>query len=484
MSHKIDDSNDSFCSKPLTPWIAALVVTTLMLVFWVVMRREEIIKPMESEALRRNNPANTSRQGDPKFPGPVQQAAMTQPMGGMQPAAITKATPNGGMQIVNGNRPVSNYSVAAITKATPNGGMQLIANTDSKFQNSLKDAVNTIIPSVCDIHAQRVVRVPVNQPRGAQNFQFIPPFDGAIDKFIENKGYENIGAGIIVDQKGYVLTNYHVTKDATNIIVTVFGNPSKDIRADIVAQDPNLDLALLKLRADGSYPEVILGDSSFTQIGDYVVAVGSPFGIEQTVTSGIISGIRKSIVIENMRYDSLFQTDAPINHGSSGGPMVNLSGEVIGINTAIYAPTGVFSGTGFAIPINDCKDFLSSALRRNFTVPVDRRGMLAAMPKVTTVDGVPLPIHFGLEVMPINDVIAKQFKIPAGKGVLVNRVIDESPASFAGIKRGDILTAIAGAAIHSAEDIRKVVAHFKTGDNVNVRIQRNGKTDEFLVKLQ
>ncbi|MBF0531961.1 MAG: trypsin-like peptidase domain-containing protein [Candidatus Omnitrophica bacterium] len=474
----MSDQDDSFCSKPLGPWIAGLVVTAVMLVFWVVMRREDIKNVMDAE----NGTPNTVKPpnpGDPKFPGPVQQAAFP------QPAAVSRVTSNGGPQAyAQNNRNNANYAPAAITKATPNGGMQLVAGTDSKFQNSLKDAVNAIIPSVCDIHARRVVSVPAPVNTNNQDPRFAPNFDGTIDKFIENKGYENIGAGIFVDERGYILTNYHVTKDATDIFVTITGNPTRDVRADIVAQEPTLDLAVIKVRADGPFPEVKLGDSSFCQIGDYVVAVGSPFGMEQTVTSGIISGIRKSVAIQGVRYENLFQTDAPINHGSSGGPLVDLNGDVIGLNTAIYAPTGVFNGTGFAIPINDCKDFLTQALQRNFPVPVNRKGMVAAaLPKVTAMDA-SIPVRFGLEVMPVNSVIAKQFGITPGQGVLVNRVMDESAASFAGIQRGDVVTAIAGVPVASGEDIKKIVAHFRTGDSVNVRILRNGKTDEILVKLQ
>jgi serine protease Do len=267
--------------------------------------------------------------------------------------------------------------------------------------------------------------------------------------------------------------------------VTVFGNPSRDYHADIVAQAPEQDLSLIKIRGQGLFPEATLGDSSFCAIGDYVVAVGSPFGIEQTVTSGIISGIRKSILIEGVRYANLFQTDAPINRGSSGGPLVNLKGEVIGINTAIYAPTGVFSGTGFAIPINDCKSFLAENLGRNFSVPVDRKGMLAApLPAENPAQGAPAPVRFGLEVIPVNSVIAEQFGLLPGQGVLVNRVLEGSPASFAGIQRGDIITAVAGVPITVKDDIGKVIGHFKTGDNVNLRFLRNGKTDEVLVRLQ
>ncbi|MBF0494210.1 MAG: trypsin-like peptidase domain-containing protein [Candidatus Omnitrophica bacterium] len=477
-----EEKENSFCSRPIGPWVSGILIVAVMLVFWVVLKRKEIIHGVESEQLGMRFSA-PSMKGEPSFPGPVVQAAATN----IQPAVITKPTPNGGPQC-QGNQPSANYKPAAITKATPNGGMQLIAanQPDSAFQNSLKDAVNAIIPSVCDIHARRVVRVPSGaQSTDPMNLKFVPPFDGAIDKFIANKGYENIGAGIFVDQRGYILTNSHVTQEATDIVVTVFGNPAKDYQADIVAQDPKTDLALIKLRGEGVFPEVAIGDSSFVQIGDYVIAVGSPFGIEQTVTSGILSGIRKSIVIEGVRYQDLFQIDAAINRGSSGGPLVNMKGEVIGMNTAIYAPTGVFSGTGFSIPINNCKDFLTTNLRRNYTVPVDKKGMMtAAMPTVITATGVPVPVRFGIEIMPVNAVIAEQFGLGQTEGVLVNRVLDESPASFAGIMRGDIIKAIAGVVITGKDDVPKIVSHFKAGDNVNVRIFRNGKTDEILVKLQ
>lgn len=426
------DQNESFCKKPLGPWIVGLIVTAVMFVFWTVMKREEIISGMETENKEPVPPAPTQNSNGPRLPNPVQPAAF-------------QSTP---------------YQPVAITKATPNGGMQLVAApgalTASRFQNSLKDSVNKIMPSVCDIHARNVANTPAQ--------------------------YENIGAGVFIDARGYVLTNFHVTKDANEIVVTIFDNPARDVRADIVAEAPNLDLALLKVRENGPFPEAQLADSNGTQLGDYVVAVGSPFGIEQTVTSGIISGMRKAVVIDGVRYENLFQTDAPINHGSSGGPLVNLNGEVIAINTAIYAPTGVFNGTGFAIPINDCRDFLTRSLDRNFSTTPDQ-AMAGELPPTNLVPMAPTPVHFGLEVLPVNEVIAQQFGVPE-KGVLVNRVMDELPASLAGIKRGDIILSMAGYPIQSAEDIRNVVARFHLGDNVNVNILRNGIIDEVYVRLQ
>jgi len=435
----MSDQHESFCKKPLGPWIVGLIATTVMFVVWTVLKKEEIIKGMEVENKEPSTPASTTQDlNAPRFPTSVQPVAF-------------QSTP---------------YQPVAITKATPNGGMQLVAGvgapkTDSRFQNSLKNAISKVMPSVCDIHARTFNAGPV-----------------------QAGGNENIGAGIFVDARGYILTNYHVTKDANEIVVTVFANPPRDVRADVVANAPNLDLALIKVRDNGPFPEAQLGDSTFTSIGDYVIAVGSPFGIEQTVTSGIISGVRKSVMIEGLRYENLFQTDAPINHGSSGGPLVNLNGDVIAINTAIYAPTGVFNGTGFAIPINDCKTFLSQSLDRNFITTPEPNGIAAGeIPPTNLIPASTTPVHFGLEVLPVNEVIAKQFGVPQ-EGVLVNRVIDELPASLAGIKRGDIIISIAGYPIQTAEDIRDVIIRFHMGDNVNVNILRNGIIDEVFVRLQ
>ncbi|MBF0123459.1 MAG: trypsin-like peptidase domain-containing protein [Candidatus Omnitrophica bacterium] len=454
-----EEKQSEFCHQPIGPWVAGLVAISFMSVMWVVLKRDELFQPVDVEP--------------PKLP------KVSLPIPGEMKDLIPAAANTG---VAN-----SNYKAAGITKATPNGGMQLVANqvNGGGFQDSLKDAVNSIIPTVCDIHARRVPRAASRQPVDAQNLKFVPPFDGVIDKFVANKGYEKIGSGVFVDDRGYVLTNYHVTMEATDIVVTVFGNPARDYSAKIVAQDSNLDLAILKIQADGPFPEAKIGDSSWTQVGDYVVAVGSPFGIEQTVTSGIISGIRKSILIEGVRYKNLFQTDAPINRGSSGGPLVNLQGELIGINSAIYAPTGVFSGTGFAIPINDCKDFLARTLGKNYSFPVDQKGMTTvALTKFSHLAPGPVPVRFGIEVMAVDPIIAKQFGLKANQGVLVNRIIDESPASFAGIMRGDIIVAVAGVPVTDKADIPKIVSHFKTGDKVNVRFLRNGKVNEVLVRLQ
>lgn len=455
-----------FCDKSLKPWIAALIVLTALLIGWIMLKKEEIMLTGAGEEAR--SFIKEAIPADEKaFINPAQLAALPNPY------------------------PSRHYGVAAITKATPKGGIQLVANpTQTGFQNSLKDAVNSIIPSVCDVHAMWINRsgsgAGARNPKSLENLQFLPPFDGVIDKFVRNKGYENIGAGIIVDESGFILTNHHVVENATDIVVTVPGNPPMDYEAVNVAHDVMKDLALLKIKARNvTFPEARLGDSTFCEIGDYVIAVGSPFGMEQTVTSGIISGIRKSINIAGIRYENLFQTDAPINRGSSGGPLVNLGGEVIGITTAIYAPTGVFNGTGFVIPINDAKEFLSHSLGRNYPLALDRKGLFREplLNKNNLPFDNPLPIKFGIEAISINPVIAKHLGTRENRGILINRVLPDSPASFTGIQRGDIITSIAGTPVNNTRDIPGIVSHFKPGDNVNMRFTRNGRENEALIKL-
>ncbi len=466
-------SNENFCDKSLKPWFTTLIALSIFLILWVVVKREELFFTNEIEPQAVVAPVVSP--GEPAFPAPMQPANFTQPY-----------SPN-------------HYGLAAITKATPNGGVQLVANRTplAGFQNSLKDAVNRVMPAVCDVHAVFINRSGIaRRPRNPQQPMFLSPFDGVIDKFVQNRGFENIGAGVIIDQRGYILTNHHVVQDATNILITVTGNPPRDYNATTIAHDAKNDLALLKIKSNTTFPEAILGNSKFVEIGDYVIAIGSPFGMEQTVTSGIISGIRKSTMIDGVRYNNLFQTDAPINRGSSGGPLVDLNGEVIGITTAIYAPTGVFNGTGFAIPINNAKSFIEKALKRPFPLALNKRGMFAQQGNQqvnqqinqranggTVNFNAPLPMKFGVEAINLDPVMAKHLGVTMGYGVLVNKVFDNTPASLAGLQRGDAIISLAGIPVRTTKDIPGIISHLKSGDNIHLRVVRNGMTDEFLVKL-
>ena len=178
----------------------------------------------------------------------------------------------------------------------------------------------------------------------------------------KNDSGRRYGSGVVVDSAGYILTNYHVIANALVIEVTPFSSDRRTFNASVVRYSEQEDLALIKIDAGYKLPEATLGDSSKVEVGDVVIAIGSPFGMEHTATLGIISDERRSVVIDGHLYSEMLQTDAAINTGNSGGALVNIQGEVIGINTAIYAPTGVFTGVGFAIPVDRAKALLAKSL--------------------------------------------------------------------------------------------------------------------------
>jgi len=224
-------------------------------------------------------------------------------------------------------------------------------STAHRLQAGFNRAADVVRPSVVNINAVRRSGV-LPRPTAPNAPRFADPFDGVPDKVIAGQAFESIGSGVIVDERGYVLTNNHLVSRATMIMVTRFNHNNEHLPADLVAADPSLDLALLRLRGAAKFPPASFANSSQVEVGDWVLAVGNPFGLGHTVTSGIVSARRQQLTIGNVSYSNLLQTDAPINRGSSGGPLCDLDGKIVGINTAIYAPTGVFSGAGFAIPAN------------------------------------------------------------------------------------------------------------------------------------
>ena len=171
-----------------------------------------------------------------------------------------------------------------------------------------------------------------------------------------------IGSGMIVDSRGYILTCHHIISKASNVFVTPFGPDARRYRARVIAKDEDLNLALLKISASAPFPEITTGDSSQMEVADVVLAIGSPFGLEQSVTHGIISDNERDLLIGGRLYREMMQTDAPINRGSSGGPLININGEVIAVNMAIYSTTGVYSGVSFAMPVNQVKPFLGKTI--------------------------------------------------------------------------------------------------------------------------
>ena len=264
----------------------------------------------------------------------------------------------------------------------------------------------------------------------------------------------SLGSGFIIDKDGFVVTNNHVIEDADQIKVKL--NDQREFDAKIVGRDPNTDIALLKIESGDSLPVVKMGDSDALEVGQWVLAIGSPFGLEHTVTAGIVSA--KGRVIGSGPYDDFIQTDASINPGNSGGPLLNLKGEVIGINTAIIASG---NGIGFAIPINLAKDIIV-ALKNEGEVT---RGWL------------------GVAIQDLSGDMAEYYNIEDKKGVFVADVFEGDPADQAGIQRKDIILELNGEKIKTTRQLTAMIAKIPVGESATVKILRDGKEKTVQVKV-
>lgn len=327
------------------------------------------------------------------------------------------------------------------------------------LQESFAKVAEAIKPAVVNISAVQIARVQEDPQQffyGDPN-EFFYRFFGETPSFPRQprqREYrtEGTGSGVIIDAEGYILTNNHVVQGADQLTVTL--SDGKTHRGKVVGTDPRTDLAVIQIKASNPFAFAPLGDSSSMRVGDWVLAVGSPFGLQQTVTAGIVSAIRQSLNIEGRSFRNLLQTDAAINRGNSGGPLVNIKGEVIGINTAIYAPTGVFSGIGFAIPVNDAKAILRDLIQKGF---VERSWM-------------------GVEIAEVDEVIAQQFGLKTTEGALINQVLPGSPAEKAGLERGDVILEFDGKKVTNIQNLQDMVSATPTNRNVPVKILRDGKT--------
>ncbi|MBF0252742.1 MAG: trypsin-like peptidase domain-containing protein [Candidatus Omnitrophica bacterium] len=235
------------------------------------------------------------------------------------------------------------------TDVTVNSANLTLTCSDDDFAS----AFAAIRPAVVNITADKVTSTSTAQRTSGVTFD-----DPAI-QFIEE---QSLGSGIIVDPRGYIVTNAHVVSSARGIKVITFSYARTAYTAEVIKKDTINDIAILKINPTQALPTAVLGDSGMIKVAESVMAVGSPFGLEHSVTAGIISDDSRNLVIDGQTYNDMIQTDAAINRGNSGGPLVNLKGEVIGINTAIYAPTGVFTGIGFAIPINRIKPMIKEVV--------------------------------------------------------------------------------------------------------------------------
>jgi serine protease Do len=314
-----------------------------------------------------------------------------------------------------------------------------------------------VSPSIVSVRVSKTV--PGHSFGGSPHDFFGSPFEdffggeGGGEEFIQ----EGAGSGVIVSADGYILTNNHVVEGATEI--TIFTLDEQEYTATIVGTDPRTDLAVIKVDASG-LPAAKLGDSDSIQVGEWVLAIGNPFQLSHTVTAGIVSAKgRANVGVAD--YEDFLQTDAAINPGNSGGALVNLNGEVIGINTAIATTTMSNSGVGFAIPINMAESIMDELISEGRIT----RGWL------------------GVYIQPINEDLQKQFNLPSRDGALISEVMADSPAEDAGMKRGDVIVELDGEKIKDTNHLRITTAEKKVGSKVKVKVVRNGKEKMLTVKI-
>lgn len=335
-----------------------------------------------------------------------------------------------------------------------------------KWEEAIIKVAEEVGPAVVNISAVRVVRY-------RDDFsEFKSPFfnDDFFDEFFKHfvppqKEYKerSLGSGFVVREDGYILTNYHVVGKAEGKKVKVsmrIKGKEKKFAGKLVGVDPRTDLALVKIKAK-SLPVVKLGASDKLKVGERVVAIGNPFGFDHTVTDGIISAKGRNLEIKNMQYQDLLQTNAAINPGNSGGPLINLKGEVIGINTAIASPVRGFMGIGFAIPINRAKDVLQSLIEEGKVV----RGYL------------------GIIIQELTSELAQEFNVEEEAGVLIAQVMEGGAAEEAGLKEGDIIKAINGKSVKTPQALQQIIGRIKPSTKVNLLIIREGKEEIVEVKL-
>jgi putative serine protease PepD len=296
------------------------------------------------------------------------------------------------------------------------------------------------------------------------------PFFGAQEQ-------EAQGSGFVIDKDGHVVTNYHVVQGAKKVQVSFSDTELMD--ATVVGSDPSTDIAVLKIKGawSRSLTPLALGDSSAIQVGDAVVAIGNPFGLERTVTAGIVSALQRRIKAPNgFQIDEVIQTDAAINHGNSGGPLLNANGEVIGVNSQIESESGGNVGIGFAIPIDTVKDVASQLIK----------------------SGKVEHAYLGIDMVPIDSDLADNFRVPVDKGVLIQRVVAGSPAAQAGLKGGttqvvlagqtywlggDVITKVDGQTVETSDQLASVVISKQPGDSLDLEVHRGQETLNVTVEL-
>ena len=341
-------------------------------------------------------------------------------------------------------------------------GTAAIASAAVSLENGFADVVKKAEPAVVHIRVEKNVTADSShQYQDLMKDPFFRRFFGPyMNPQMPQREYKQmaLGSGFIISKDGYILTNNHVVKDADKITVILADN--REFKAKVIGTDPLTDVALIKINDAQSLPTLPLGDSDALQVGNWVIAIGNPFGLSQTVTVGVVSAKGRSSVGIN-EYENFIQTDAAINPGNSGGPLLNVKGQVVGINSALYSKTGGYMGIGFAIPINMVKA-VETQLKAKGKVT---RGWL------------------GVVIQNVSENLAKSFGLKEASGVLISQVQSDSPAAKGGIKQGDVIVSLNDIKMNNAAQLRNRVAMIAPGSEVKLGIIRDGENKTLEVKI-